>query len=333
MPELFTSLIGAVVTVNDVGFGTIVGSAVFNVLAVIGACGMCAEEAIQLTWWPLFRDCTYYIFGLTLLACCAYGKTVTTACGDKEGGGSISFVETVVLFGAYVGYCILMYFSGTLQAKVQGMLDRCKGRAQSQDAAAIPTIKVAPMPDAESKGETEPLKDLRAGGVGEGTASGPPGHHMQASGQEAPGENAQAKEPQDKEPQGAGLELAPKAAPRRGSMLGPGGVAGPHHHIEHHIRVVHHKVHLTKEGAREVRRNSKGLVSPRSEDEERRPSNRSQGSKVEEKVEEGVLNTDGVEETKEDDADSEESDDIAALMIRPEDTKERIMWYISLPIY
>merc|ERR1719230_315543 len=67
-PELFTSLIGACISESDVGFGTIVGSAVFNVLFVIGLCGFAAKTPIALTWWPLFRDCTYYIIGLTMLA-------------------------------------------------------------------------------------------------------------------------------------------------------------------------------------------------------------------------------------------------------------------------
>jgi Ca2+/Na+ antiporter len=38
-PELATSLIGTFKR-SDVGFGTIVGSAVFNVLFVIGCCAM-----------------------------------------------------------------------------------------------------------------------------------------------------------------------------------------------------------------------------------------------------------------------------------------------------
>merc|ERR1719482_1485545 len=81
-PELFTSIIGAVGPPSDVGFGTIVGSAVFNVLAVIGCCGLVAQEPIKLTWWPLFRDCSYYIFGLCLLAVFAYGETKDT---DENG--------------------------------------------------------------------------------------------------------------------------------------------------------------------------------------------------------------------------------------------------------
>lgn len=79
-PELFTSIIGACGVESDVGFGTIVGSAVFNVLAVIGCCGMVAQQPIALSWWPLFRDCSFYIFGLLVLALCAGGPTVENPC-------------------------------------------------------------------------------------------------------------------------------------------------------------------------------------------------------------------------------------------------------------
>merc|ERR1712227_669244 len=63
-PELFTSVIGVFIAVSDVGIGTIVGSAVFNVLFVIGMCALFSTEVLQLTWWPLFRDCTFYIISL-----------------------------------------------------------------------------------------------------------------------------------------------------------------------------------------------------------------------------------------------------------------------------
>ena len=67
MPELFTSIIGTFQD-SDVGFGTIVGSAVFNVLFVIGCCAVFAKETLQLTWWPLFRDSLCYIIALIVLA-------------------------------------------------------------------------------------------------------------------------------------------------------------------------------------------------------------------------------------------------------------------------
>uniref|UniRef100_A0A8C4WVJ4 Solute carrier family 24 member 4b n=1 Tax=Eptatretus burgeri TaxID=7764 RepID=A0A8C4WVJ4_EPTBU len=45
-PELFTSVIGVFITKGDVGVGTIVGSAVFNVLCIIGVCGLFAEQDV-----------------------------------------------------------------------------------------------------------------------------------------------------------------------------------------------------------------------------------------------------------------------------------------------
>ena len=68
-PELATSFMGRFVSKSDVGFGTIVGSAVFNVLFVIGLCALVVPGGeVPLTWWPLFRDCSYYIVGLAVLA-------------------------------------------------------------------------------------------------------------------------------------------------------------------------------------------------------------------------------------------------------------------------
>ena len=43
-PELFTSMIGVFVAKGDVGVGTIVGSAVFNILFVIGVCGLVTTQ-------------------------------------------------------------------------------------------------------------------------------------------------------------------------------------------------------------------------------------------------------------------------------------------------
>lgn len=194
-PELFTSLIGACITENDVGFGTIVGSAVFNVLAVIGACGMCAKEPIHLTWWPLARDCTCYIIGLTLLAYCAYGEAydcfhISKDKAIKEGGGGISLVEAVVLFCAYLGYCVLMFFNEPLEAKITAF---AQGFRKSQ--AVVPevedsgTIKVTPKLeveaglDSESSLEARPIEDdskgppkLRDNALACEDVPGPPDH-------------------------------------------------------------------------------------------------------------------------------------------------------------
>ncbi|KAI2662126.1 Sodium/potassium/calcium exchanger 3 [Labeo rohita] len=66
-PELFTSLIGVFITKGDVGVGTIVGSAVFNILVIIGVCGIFARQTVALTWWSMFRDSLYYILSVLAL--------------------------------------------------------------------------------------------------------------------------------------------------------------------------------------------------------------------------------------------------------------------------
>lgn len=67
-PELFTSVIGVFISLDDVGVGTIVGSAVFNILFVISMCAIFAKQVLQLTWWPLFRDVSFYsLILLTLM--------------------------------------------------------------------------------------------------------------------------------------------------------------------------------------------------------------------------------------------------------------------------
>uniref|UniRef100_A0AAY4EWI5 Sodium/calcium exchanger membrane region domain-containing protein n=1 Tax=Denticeps clupeoides TaxID=299321 RepID=A0AAY4EWI5_9TELE len=66
-PELFTSVIGVFITKGDVGVGTIVGSAVFNILCIIGVCGFFAGQAVKLSHWTLLRDSAYYTLSVAAL--------------------------------------------------------------------------------------------------------------------------------------------------------------------------------------------------------------------------------------------------------------------------
>lgn len=52
-PELFVNVIGTFITEGDIGVGTIVGSAVFNILAVAACCGIGAgivSNVLPLDW-------------------------------------------------------------------------------------------------------------------------------------------------------------------------------------------------------------------------------------------------------------------------------------------
>eukprot|EP00064_Thunnus_orientalis_P000375 superscaffoldBa00000018_g375 len=97
-PELFTSLIGVFIAHSNVGIGTIVGSAVFNILFVIGMCALFSREVLHLTWWPLFRDVSFYILDLILLIVCFLDNV-------------IMWWESIMLVTSYTVYVIFMKFN------------------------------------------------------------------------------------------------------------------------------------------------------------------------------------------------------------------------------
>lgn len=80
-PELFTAIIavfglaGSGGDISDVGTGAIVGSALFNVLVIVGAAAM--YKAVKLQWQPVVRDMVFYIIAiLALLFAFADGQVV-----------------------------------------------------------------------------------------------------------------------------------------------------------------------------------------------------------------------------------------------------------------
>ena len=97
-PELFSSLFGTFQE-SEIGFGTIIGSAIFNILFVIAMCSIFAKEVLALTWWPLFRDSSFYAIGLVML-------TIFVGVNSPE---EIEAWEAAVLFGMYILYTLIMW--------------------------------------------------------------------------------------------------------------------------------------------------------------------------------------------------------------------------------
>lgn len=107
-PELFTSVIGVFIAKNDVGIGTIVGSAVFNILFVIAACAFAASEALRLTAWPLIRDVFFYAISLALL--------VGFFLDNK-----IHWYEALILFLWYFAYVGFMKINEKAEDKLRAL--------------------------------------------------------------------------------------------------------------------------------------------------------------------------------------------------------------------
>jgi len=141
-PELCTSFVG---TLNEspVGFGTIVGSAVFNVLFVIGACAFAAPSELKLDWWPLFRDSSYYCLSLLVMAV-FFGYISPSR---------IYWYEALSLFVLYIVYVLMMNRNTQFEACVNSCIRKCR-KKKTQPAE----IAVHPAPDSGKSSEKSETK-------------------------------------------------------------------------------------------------------------------------------------------------------------------------------
>ncbi|XP_045168765.1 sodium/potassium/calcium exchanger 3-like isoform X2 [Mercenaria mercenaria] len=117
-PEFFTSVIGVFIAKSDVGVGTIVGSAVFNILFIIGTCSIFAGMVVKLTWYPMTRDCLFYLLSIAAL--------VIVIDDDR-----VYWYEATVFLVMYIIYILIMYFNRYLENKsikyVERLLHKCRG--------------------------------------------------------------------------------------------------------------------------------------------------------------------------------------------------------------
>ncbi len=100
LPELAASIASAMKNEPDIAIGNVIGSNMFNLLAVLGIPGLLRPDRIDPE--VLSRDMPVMV-GLTLaLLAMAWGL---------RGEGRINRLEGAVLLGCYVGYQSLLYFT------------------------------------------------------------------------------------------------------------------------------------------------------------------------------------------------------------------------------
>ena len=126
-PELFTSIIGVFISFDDVGIGTIVGSAVFNILFVIAMCVLFSKTVLDLTWWPLFRDVTFYSCALLLLVFFFRDNAVY-------------WWEALIMFAIYFLYCAFMGFNAQIERFVKKHLNRNKVTRVCSTDQLVPNV-------------------------------------------------------------------------------------------------------------------------------------------------------------------------------------------------
>ncbi|XP_076367837.1 putative sodium/potassium/calcium exchanger CG1090 isoform X1 [Tachypleus tridentatus] len=112
-PELATAVIGVFIAKDDIGIGTVVGSAVYNIAFVISICGLFAGREIYLNWWPLFRDCFFYLLSIFTLLWAIYNEEV-------------SWLESLVLLSLYGAYIAFMFVNERVEKWVKNLSWLCE---------------------------------------------------------------------------------------------------------------------------------------------------------------------------------------------------------------
>lgn len=95
-PELFTSLVATFLIVNEGGVGTIIGSAIFNILVIVGATCLFAGQELTIDWYPLARDCSFYVLAIAELS--------IALAGDSE----VQWYEGLIMTLSYFVYIFYM---------------------------------------------------------------------------------------------------------------------------------------------------------------------------------------------------------------------------------
>ena len=172
-PELFSSLMSLLSAnaKNETGVGTVIGSAIFNILVIVGVTGVMAGQDLDLDWKPILRDLVFY----------------TVAIGSTAGifaDGVVHWWEGLISVLMYLSYILFMVYNKRIFDWVEGHSERKRMRA----GAPAPAAEVEangkarhPSEGDAADGRMTPTKhflaengdkDVEAGAAGDGKAGG-----------------------------------------------------------------------------------------------------------------------------------------------------------------
>lgn len=155
-PELFVSLADNVIAnpPKSVGVGTIVGSAIFNILVIIGASAVTAARTfgdLKLDWRPLMRDSLFYILSIV-------GLIVVVLTNDE-----VEHYEGAILVILYLCYLAFMFYNDRFFVYLEEK-HGLKGPEQVKEDAEEAENKLEPIKsDVDKLGEAEAEADAVAG--------------------------------------------------------------------------------------------------------------------------------------------------------------------------
>lgn len=142
-PELATVIIGVFFAKDDIGVSGVIGSAVFNIMFVISVCALFSGTVLQLNWWPLVRDCTFYSLSIIIM--------LVVICNDV-----ISWPEALFMMLCYVLYCVALKFNTALEQLAQPYILKLPIKLPTrEEQSALVTFKNVPDSTYNSQGATQ----------------------------------------------------------------------------------------------------------------------------------------------------------------------------------
>jgi K+-dependent Na+/Ca+ exchanger-like protein len=108
-PEFCTNVVATFFIVNECGVGDIIGSAIHNILLVVGVSGFFATRALKLWWYPLSRDCFFYMVSVVELALFLWDEHITIP-------------EASIMVLTYVVYCAWMMWNQPIYNRLCALL-------------------------------------------------------------------------------------------------------------------------------------------------------------------------------------------------------------------
>jgi len=117
-PELFINCVGTFITEGDLGVGTVVGAAVFNVLAVPACCGIFARQIVKLDWYPITRD--VFVYAIAVLG--LIGVLMD---------GRVMWYEAMGLVLTYFLYITILYYNDVMSRKAKMLVAKYRKRYRS----------------------------------------------------------------------------------------------------------------------------------------------------------------------------------------------------------
>jgi len=151
-PELFTAMVDTFYFKSNVGLGTIIGSAIFNIMVIIAASAAFSKATLQIDWRPLARDVAFYLVSIVLLM--GFSTSSDEGVGFSwpsmdSTHGNLTWQEGLILIVWYLLYILFMCFN----ERILGPMGDDDDEGETSADASVAVAPAADGPAALEEGK------------------------------------------------------------------------------------------------------------------------------------------------------------------------------------